>query len=240
MDRKEYYKEYHLRNKDKEKDWREKNKEKLKEYSRQYHKQNKDREKEYHKKYYLKNRERELRRIKSFYQIFDNRKKKNEYNKKYLRNWYYNKTELKREYNKRYRDKYLDKINLSRKKRRHTLGVSKKYNSELGISYTKEYKRITRQRRKAMLKGGGDLPIERIQKVYEDNIKKYNTLTCYLCYVAIQFGNDSIDHKIPLFRGGTNEYENLGVAHILCNKRKHTKTEEEYRNWLIEKEVLSL
>lgn len=141
---------------------------------------------------------------------------------------------------KKYRNKYLNKINLTRKNRRHELGISKKYISELGISYTKEYKRLMRQRRKAILKGGGDLPLSRIQQVYEDNIKLYSTLTCYLCFKSINFGNDSIDHKIPLFREGTNAYGNLGIAHISCNCSKGTKTEKEYRDWLAKKEVLSL
>ena len=74
-----------------------------------------------------------------------------------------------------------------------------------------------------------DLSIQTIQLVYEDNIKKYGTLTCYLCLFKIEFGKDELEHKMPLSRGGGNEYVNLGVACKSCNRRKHTKTEEEYR-----------
>ena len=123
------------------------------------------------------------------------------------------------------------------RKRRHRLGISKKYisapkGSGKGISYTKEYKKLQRQKRKYFEKGGGELPIKRIQLIYEDNIKKYGTLTCYLCLKPIEFRQDSIDHKIPLSRNGTNEYSNLAIAHRSCNSKKNIKTEKEYKKCL--------
>ena len=73
-----------------------------------------------------------------------------------------------------------------------------------------------------------DLSIAIIQQVYEDNIKHFGTLTCILCFKWVTLGDESIDHLIPLSRGGSNLYENLGVAHITCNKKKGTKTLEEW------------
>lgn len=67
-----------------------------------------------------------------------------------------------------------------------------------------------------------------IQQVYEDNIKKYGTLTCYLCLKPIGFGQDALEHKIPLFRGGTHNKDNLDIAHRFCNGSKGKKTYEEY------------
>lgn len=67
-----------------------------------------------------------------------------------------------------------------------------------------------------------------IQLVYEDNIKQYGTLTCIYCKQSIEFGKDTLEHKIPLIRGGTSEYSNLGVACGRCNSKKRHKTEEEY------------
>jgi 5-methylcytosine-specific restriction endonuclease McrA len=75
----------------------------------------------------------------------------------------------------------------------------------------------------------GKMTVEIIQQVYEDNIKKYGTLTCYLCNEPVVFGQDSVDHKTPLVRGGTNDVGNLDVAHRRCNSQKHAKTEMEYR-----------
>lgn len=110
---------------------------------------------------------------------------------------------------------------------RHKNGISKKYNT--GISASKEYKRLYRKRWKYSLKNAGKLSIKIIQQVYEDNIKLYGTLTCYLCCKPIEFGKDHLEHKTPLVRGGTNVYSNLAVACQGCNCKKNKKTEEEYR-----------
>jgi 5-methylcytosine-specific restriction endonuclease McrA len=73
--------------------------------------------------------------------------------------------------------------------------------------------------------------IKDLQKVYELNIIKYGTLTCVLCEKPIAFGEDSIEHLLPLTRGGTNELENLGIAHKKCNFSKNNKTMEEWKNY---------
>jgi len=129
------------------------------------------------------------------------------------------------------------------KEYRHRVGISKKYNSRLGLSHTKEYKKehskkyrdnnkdkikLRRKKYRYLSKSAGELPLDRIQMVYEDNIKKYGTLTCYLCKKLIKFGDDSLEHKTPLSRGGMNEYNNLAIAHRSCNSKKYNKTYEEY------------
>ena len=60
-----------------------------------------------------------------------------------------------------------------------------------------------------------------------------------MCEKSIEFGNDSIEHKIPLCRGGTNEKNNLAIAHLKCNHIKHRKTEKEFRNEVIKNGLLS-
>lgn len=72
------------------------------------------------------------------------------------------------------------------------------------------------------------LTIEIVQRVYEDNIKKYGTLTCYLCEIPIQFGHDHLEHKISLSKGGTSEYYNLAVACDKCNLTKGDKSVYNY------------
>lgn len=74
------------------------------------------------------------------------------------------------------------------------------------------------------------LTIDIVQSIYETNIKKYRTLTCYLCYKKIRFGEDCIEHKTPLSRGGTNKKSNLAISCRSCNCSKGKKTEREYRN----------
>ena len=101
-----------------------------------------------------------------------------------------------------------------------------------GISKHKYYRRLMHFRRR-FIRGGTPLSIKIIQLVYEDNIKRFGTLTCYLCLKPISFGKDCIEHKIPLSRNGTNNYDNLEIACKSCNSKKHSKTEEEYRKELI-------
>lgn len=90
------------------------------------------------------------------------------------------------------------------------------------------------QRRIARERGAiGILTLEILQKVYEENIKKYGTLTCYLCLCPIKFKHDHLEHKTPLSRGGSNEYVNLAVACKKCNFSKRNKTEMEYREYAL-------
>jgi 5-methylcytosine-specific restriction endonuclease McrA len=79
-----------------------------------------------------------------------------------------------------------------------------------------------------------DLTIAIIQRVYEDNIKQYGTLTCIYCLKPIKFGKDTLEHKLPLSRGGTNARENLDIACVNCNSKKQDKTELEYVTYLTE------
>jgi 5-methylcytosine-specific restriction endonuclease McrA len=83
-------------------------------------------------------------------------------------------------------------------------------------------------------KGRRFISIKVIQQVYEDNIKKYGTLTCYLCLKPIEFGLDELEHKIPISRKeefpgvDINGKDNLDIAHKSCNCGKKDKTVEEY------------
>jgi len=124
----------------------------------------------------------------------------------------------------------LGRLSQYRKAYRHRKGISKLYMEEYVKTpeEKKENKRIHRKIRKYRQSGAGVLTKKIIQLVYEDNIKKYGTLTCYICLENIEFGEDNLEHKVPLFRGGTNEYHNLGVACQSCNFKKSTKTYEEY------------
>jgi 5-methylcytosine-specific restriction endonuclease McrA len=117
-----------------------------------------------------------------------------------------------------------------KKEWRHKTGRSKKYQN--GLSKTREYTIAINHRRRMLFKKGGDLSVQTVQMIYEDNIKKYGTLTCYLCLQPILFGKDNLEHKIPLIRGGTNERKNLDIACQRCNNKKYNRTEIEYRQIL--------
>ena len=135
-----------------------------------------------------------------------------------------------------YKNKYL-------REWRHKKGISKKYYDGTYPSSRQKYKNKKNNLWKKTPKGRinvklwnafhrgktNNLSIKIIQMVYEDNIKLYGTLTCYLCLKPILFGKDHLEHKIPLSRDGTNLRENLDIACQVCNLRKNNKTEEEYR-----------
>ena len=38
----------------------------------------------------------------------------------------------------------------------------------------------------------------------------------------------SVDHMVPLSRGGRNDISNIALAHLSCNLKKRTKTPEEF------------
>jgi 5-methylcytosine-specific restriction endonuclease McrA len=92
-----------------------------------------------------------------------------------------------------------------------------------------ENKKYYHKYKRAIKKYTGELSPKIVQLVYEDNIKKYGTLTCYLCEKPTMFGKDCLEHVIPRRLNGTNNYDNLRVSCNICNLKKHSKTLEQYR-----------
>ena len=64
------------------------------------------------------------------------------------------------------------------------------------------------------------------QDEWQAKLQEYNNC-CSYC--GIELGDSpTIDHDIPLSRGGTNYIDNLVPACKSCNSTKHTRTGEEY------------
>jgi hypothetical protein len=53
---------------------------------------------------------------------------------------------------------------------------------------------------------------------------------CAYCRTKLTKKNRSLDHRIPLLRGGTNDIANLVPSCLRCNQRKHLQTAEEFLN----------
>lgn len=91
-------------------------------------------------------------------------------------------------------------------------------------------------KRRVILETGqhSKLTAKLVQEIYEANIFKYGTLTCDLCFKPILFGEDTLEHFIPVSRidefpeVDLNGRENLGVAHSTCNHSKYDKTLKEW------------
>lgn len=172
--------------------------------------------------------------------------------KEMVRRYYWKNREIRLIKDKIYQQIYKEKISIKRRKKymldRDEILLKKKKQYKQKCEQKREYQRKWRLRNpnhykewriKNPLKAKAikhrrrtlekDLNITTIQRVYEDNIKKFGTLTCYLCLNSIPFGKDHLEHKIPLSRGGTNEYINLDIACAKCNLQKSNRTEMEYR-----------
>ena len=172
-------------------------------------------DKQQHRKYYLNNKKQVNKQNKQWQE--DNKEQIKQYlkdNKKHIakRNKKYD--QKREEHKKQY---YLDnKKRITKKKKLYRQTLNSKIRQA-----------VYRHNRRALTK---DLTVATIQQVYEDNIKTFGTLTCCLCFKWIIFGDESLEHLTPLSRGGSNKYDNLGIAHRKCNKKKGTKTLTEWFN----------
>lgn len=51
---------------------------------------------------------------------------------------------------------------------------------------------------------------------------------CALCGEPVKFKKMTVDHKIPLSKGGTNDISNLQLAHLICNRTKADLVSDEF------------
>jgi len=172
-----------------------------------------EKRKEYMRQWRLKNKERMHKYMMNYY--YNNHERL----KKYRRDWLF--------YTKSY-GKKLDKIDERKLKRKiHLKKWKQSFNGRLSKKKDRNNRRYKQDK----------MLLDIIQLAYELNIKKYGKLTCCICFKSVKFGDDSIEHNIPISRA--NEFksvnihgiDNLDVAHITCNSSKGTKTLDEYRLW---------
>lgn len=183
----------------------------MKLYLKEYREKNTDKIKQQMNKYYIKNIEK-IKEWKKEY-LKEYRKKNADKIKQQMKEYYINNIDKAKDYN---RDYYL---NNAEKIKKQIKKYSKTFKGKL-------IRKVNIHNRRLLTKG---LSLAIIQQVYENNIKKYGTLTCYLCSKSIEFGQDSLEHIIPLSREGTNNINNLEIAHRNCNSSKGKKTLEGYK-----------
>lgn len=174
-------------------------------------------QKHYDEQYSQDNKEKRAKQHEQWYK--DNKKWLTKHKKQYYLNNKEYFTKQNRQYaqeHKKEKTEYMEQFYLNNREK--ILEYAKQY---IKTPSGKASMKVHYHNRRTLLKG---LTIATIQRVYEDNIKKYGTLTCILCFKPIEFGDDSLEHKTPLSRQGTNNYENLGVSHKHCNSKKHTMT----------------
>lgn len=89
----------------------------------------------------------------------------------------------------------------------------------IGKNKTKYYTFKSKQRSYRRKMAVGDFSLEE----WELLKKQYNH-TCPCCKLSEPEINLTIDHIIPLIKGGTNNLENIQPLCLSCNCKKHTKT----------------
>lgn len=62
-------------------------------------------------------------------------------------------------------------------------------------------------------------------------VRKSNT-KCYYCGCIVEESKRTVDHKIPVSRGGLTKQDNLVMSCKECNTEKDFLTEEEYKEFL--------
>ncbi len=118
------------------------------------------------------------------------------------------------------------------KANRDKTGYHRKYhieNRERILAYHSEHRhnnpehgRNAQHKRRALMYGNG--PVERFTT---EEIHIRDNGICGICKLGILLEEATLDHIIPLSRGGTHTRANAQVAHDLCNKRKWAKLPEE-------------
>jgi hypothetical protein len=120
------------------------------------------------------------------------------------------------------RDRYADNDDVREAKKNHAKQWAKKHPERKKHNQRVYYQAnwFKFQERNAA-KRDRTLPAELIREVME-----FDDYTCQYC--GCRGGKLTIDHKIPVSRGGTDDRSNLCVACLSCNCSKGAKTVKEF------------
>lgn len=158
--------------------------------------------------------------------------------RQHAKNNYHKYKDKKREYKKEYRLKnaellkkkkdeyYINNLVLCRQNSRIWRENNKDKKAEIDRNWAKrnpDKLRINSENRRAReinAEGVFSLFDIKILSILQQNL-------CYYCFINLNNGYH-VEHMIPLSRGGSNWPENLALSCATCNRRKHTKTAEEF------------
>lgn len=152
----------------------------------------------------------------------------------------------KAENDKRYRSS--EKGQKTRRKNRHT---EKAIATRKAYEQTEAYKKRKSERAKIYRQNPHEREMDKVRKLryyyrkysalryftiegadaitLEQFQELYSASTCYYCGKEIKGRDKTIDHKIPVSRGGTNAIGNLCMCCQSCNSKKNNKTEAEFK-----------
>ena len=148
---------------------------------------------------------------------------------------------------KRHRESYLknreailirakERYYLNREKKLITNAAWRKQNPDKMRRYTEAWSKKNRTRRlesarvqshkRRTLRRRGECDIQSIN-ILVQLIRAAEKMKCAICDHNMPVGDRSIDHVIPLSRGGSGDIGNLQVVHRKCNLQKYAKMPHE-------------
>jgi 5-methylcytosine-specific restriction endonuclease McrA len=144
------------------------------------------------------------------------------------RAWYQRNREKRREYNQRYWQEHGDELR-ARGRERNRRSYAKDPRAHLdyykqwrlrNLERARAYVRVSENRRRAASAG------QHFTYAEWEEMLRYHAGHCAYCGSTERI---EADHRNPLYRGGSNDISNILPACRHCNRRKHRRTEEEFR-----------
>jgi len=142
--------------------------------------------------------------------------------------WYQRNRDKRREYNQRYRQEHGDELRARERERNR-----RKYAEDprAQLDYYKQWRLRNLERARAYVRVAGNkrrAAAAGTHFTFEEweYLLQYHAGRCAYCGSGDRI---EADHRIPLCRGGSNEIGNILPACRHCNRRKHRRTEEEFR-----------
>ena len=69
-----------------------------------------------------------------------------------------------------------------------------------------------------------------LSKIPLDKIYTRDRGICGICGKVVHISKASIDHIVPISKGGAHDFSNVQLAHLKCNLKKGSRSMEEYEN----------
>lgn len=156
----------------------------------------------------------------------ENRQEKADQYNAYNREYHHNNPEPKKARDKKYRQERLEEFNAYMREYRKTYEGHREYNRQYVKLHPEKSAQNFNNRRARVLQAGGEFTSREWKKL----CKHYN-YTCLCCGKREPEIKLTIDHVIPLSKGGTNLIDNIQPLCQSCNSSKARSTIDYRVNW---------